>query len=134
MPTQDTFSQAGGWLRGNRAGIEMLIDTSKSMLELINNVRPPQPPYTRPCRLQTFSQTDGRLLFVRAQRIAEDRERQRSKFGRVKPLWAIETKEDPNAKLMDQLNQCAAVSLCFGTAEPRAADSMLSALCADSTS
>ena len=39
MPTQDTFSQAGGWLRGNRAGIEMLIDTSKSMLELINNVR-----------------------------------------------------------------------------------------------
>ena len=38
MPTQDTFSQAGGWLRGNRAGIEMLIDTSKSMLELINNV------------------------------------------------------------------------------------------------
>ena len=48
---------------------------------------------------------------VRAQRIAEDRERQRSKFGRVKPLWAIETKEDPNAKLMDQLNQCATASL-----------------------
>ena len=43
MPTQDTFSQAGGWLRGNRAGIEMLIDTSKSMLELINNVRTQNP-------------------------------------------------------------------------------------------
>ena len=55
VPTQDTFSQAGGWLRGNRAGIEMLIDTSKSMLELINNVRPSSSLY-RPCRLQTFSQ------------------------------------------------------------------------------
>ena len=66
--------QAGGWLRGNREGIEMLIDTAQSMLELINN------------------------------RIAEDRERQRSKFGRVKPLWAIEGKEDQSQKTMDELN------------------------------
>ena len=68
------FVQAGGWLRGNREGIEMLIDTAKSMLELITN------------------------------RIAEDRERQRSKFGRVKPLWAIEGKEDQSQKTMDELN------------------------------
>ena len=111
MPTQDTFSQAGGWLRGNRAGIEMLIDTSKSMLELINNVRHLNLPIPARVVCRRFRKTDGRLLFVRAQRIAEDRERQRSKFGRVKPLWAIETKEDPNAKLMDELNACAAVSL-----------------------
>ena len=32
------FLQAGGWLRGNRAGIETLIDTTKGMLELVNNV------------------------------------------------------------------------------------------------
>jgi hypothetical protein len=37
-------------------------------------------------------------------RVAEDKERQRSKFGRVKPLWAIETKEDANDKLADSLN------------------------------
>lgn len=37
------FLQAGGWLRGNRAGIETLIDTTKGMLELVNNVS------TSPC-------------------------------------------------------------------------------------
>lgn len=64
---KDTSSQAGGWLRGNREGIEILIDTSKSLLDLVKN------------------------------RVAEDRERQKSKFGRVKPLWVIETKEDGSA-------------------------------------
>ena len=38
------------------------------------------------------------------QRIAEDREKQRSKFGRVKPLWAIETKEDTSAATMAELD------------------------------
>ena len=28
----------------------------------------------------------------------QDRERQKSKFGRVKPLWQIESKEDMQAK------------------------------------
>jgi len=65
---KDTFQQAGGWLRGNRDGVELLIDTTKTMLELIDN------------------------------RVKEDKEKQRSKFGRVKPLWAIETKEDAGDK------------------------------------
>ena len=39
-----------------------------------------------------------------AQRIAEDREKQRSKFGRVKPLWAIETKEDTSAATLAELD------------------------------
>jgi hypothetical protein len=30
--------QAGGWLRGNREGIETLIDSTKGMLELVNSV------------------------------------------------------------------------------------------------
>jgi len=38
---KDTFSQAGGWLRGNREGIEQLIDSTQTMLELIKNVRTP---------------------------------------------------------------------------------------------
>ena len=38
------------------------------------------------------------------QRIAEDREKQRSKFGRVKPLWAIESKEDTSAATMAELD------------------------------
>merc|ERR1712146_535465 len=71
---KDTFSQAGGWLRGIREGVEMLIDTTKGMLELVNS------------------------------RIAEDREKQRSKFGRVKPLWAIESKEDSSAAVADELD------------------------------
>ena len=37
---KDTSSQAGGWLRGNREGIEILIDTSKSLLDLVKNVSP----------------------------------------------------------------------------------------------
>lgn len=70
---KDTFSQAGGWLRGNRTGVELLIDTTKTMLQLIEN------------------------------RVKEDKEKQRSKFGRVKPLWAIETKEDANEAAMAEM-------------------------------
>eukprot|EP01043_Picozoa_sp_COSAG02_P036000 COSAG02_NODE_2611_length_8430_cov_2.839755_3_plen_55_part_00 len=44
------------------------------------------------------------MVLLLSQRIAEDRERQRSKFGRVKPLWAIETKDDTSAKTMAELD------------------------------
>ena len=44
-------SQAGGWLRGNREGIETLIDSTKGMLELVNSVS------TYPCLRKVRSVT-----------------------------------------------------------------------------
>ena len=94
----------------------MLIDTTKSMLELVDSVRSPHntahttahtPPRTHMVlprlTVSRCACSDGVALHE-LQRIAEDRERQRSKFGRVKPLWAIETKDDTSAKTMDELN------------------------------
>ncbi len=43
--------QAGGWLRGNREGIETLIDSTKGMLELVNSVS------TSPCTCKVRSIT-----------------------------------------------------------------------------